>query len=342
MRLSAADNRVEIHVGDCRETLAALPEASVDCIVTSPPYYGLRDYGCEGQIGLEQTPAGYVAEIVGVMRLARRVLKPTGTLWVNLGDSYAGTGATGGGADGAKRGADGYGGSSPNGKGTWRSPREWGVKVKDLLMIPQSVAIALRADGWWLRSEIIWRKPTPMPESIKDRPTKAHEQVYMLAAAERYFYDQDAIKEPATHAGKIVSLGEKSLSRGQATGANREPSGNALFDGVTVGDFRNSRTVWDIPTEPCDLAHFALMPTELARRCILAGCPKGGVVLDPFGGGGTTGLTAARHGRRAILCELNPEYAEIARARIAREWKEPKRPAETVDMGPLFGNRAAE
>ena len=331
-RLVCADNRVEIIVGDCRETLAALPEASVDCIVTSPPYYGLRDYGCDGQIGLEQTPAAYVAEIVAVMRACRRVLKPGGTLWVNIGDSYAGGPQTG--KSGSKHGS--IGSYSERGRGAPIARMGADTKPKDLLMIPASVAIALRADGWWLRSEIIWHKPNPMPESVRDRPTKAHEQVFMLSNAERYWYDKDAIAEPATYAGKVVTLGEKSLSRGQATGASVAASGNAIADSVTVADLRNARTVWTIATEPCDLAHFALMPTDLARRCILAGCPKGGVVLDPFGGGGTTGLTAARHGRRAILCELNPEYAAIARQRIAREWREAVKPTDPMDAGPLF------
>lgn len=334
MRLTAAENRVEIIVGDCRDTLAALPEASVDCIVTSPPYYGLRDYGCDGQIGLEQTPEAYIAEIVGVMRLARRVLKPTGTLWLNLGDSYAAT----------TKGAGGAGKQHTN-AGSVIADRSWrvpdGCKPKDLLMIPASVAIALRADGWWLRSEIIWRKPNPMPESVRDRPTKAHEHVYLLAASERYFYDQEAIAERGAWCGKQLGIVRGKKVRAEAMG--RKPSGNERPGAdANAPEIRNARTVWDIPTEPCDLAHFALMPTELARRCILAGCPKGGVVLDPFGGGGTTGLTAARHGRRAILCELNPEYAEIARARIAREWREPERSNGGVDLGPLFADAMAE
>lgn len=321
-RLNAANGAVTIHVGDCRETLAALPEASVDCIVTSPPYFGLRDYGCEEQIGLEASPVAFVAAMVEVFRLARRVLKPEGTCWVNLGDSYAGGPQTG--KSGWKHGS--IGSYSERGRGAPVARKGENTKHKDLLMIPARVAIALCDDGWWLRSDIIWHKPNPMPESVTDRPTKAHEHVFLLTKAQRYFYDAAAIKDKAT-----------GLPAGNKARADRpDELINASF--VWGGaDTRNARTVWTIPTEPCDLAHFALMPTELARRCILAGCPKGGVVLDPFGGGGTTGLVAARHGRRAILCELNPEYAGLARDRIAREWRESTAPKQPADFGPLFG-----
>jgi DNA modification methylase len=195
------------------------------------------------------------------------------------------------------------------------------IKAKDLISIPQLVALALQADGWWLRSDVIWAKKNPMPESVTDRPTKAHEHVFLLAKSQRYFYDAGAIREAGVvPAGTLAAKG--SAERAAAPGVNARPPEYKCYDG-----FRNARTVWAIATEPSDLTHFALMPTELARRCILAGCPKGGVVLDPFGGGGTTGLVAARHGRRAILCELNSGYAEMARDRIAREWKEAPRAA---------------
>jgi DNA modification methylase len=208
------------------------------------------------------------------------------------------------------------------------------IKAKDLISIPQLVALALQADGWWLRSDIIWAKKNPMPESVTDRPTKAHEHVFLLTKAQRYFYDAGAIKERALQPfgeARFVAQHKQAALGANQTGTLGTHSG---------AEFRNNRTVWTIATEPCDLAHFALMPTELARRCILAGCPKGGVVLDPFGGGGTTGLVAARHGRRAILCELNPEYAEIARQRIAREWREPVKPTVDPNIGPLFAEAA--
>lgn len=334
--IRAARDAVEIRIGDCRDLLAAMPEASVDCIVTSPPYFCLRDYGCDGQIGLEPSPAEFIAAMVDVFRRARRVLKPTGTAWINLGDSYAGAGKTGGGAQGERLGAGGAGAASPNGKGSWASPKGWGVKVKDLMMIPARVAIALCDDGWWLRSDIIWAKKNPMPESVSDRPTKAHEHVFLLAKSQRYWYDAAAIKETATNRAPGSKASDKHIAVALTDPKARTKANLHLIGAV---EDRNARTVWVIPTEACDIAHFALMPTELARRCILAGCPKGGVVLDPFGGGGTTGLVAARHGRRAILCELNAGYAAIARDRINREWRE--QPTRMhVDAGPLFAGVA--
>jgi DNA modification methylase len=310
---------VSILIGDVRETLATLPAESVQCIVTSPPYYGLRDYGVDGQIGLEPTPEEYVAEMVAVFREARRVLRADGVAWVNLGDSYAGTGATGGGADGARRGADGYGGASPNGKGTWRSPKEWGLKVKDLIGIPWRVAFALQADGWWLRSECIWAKPNPMPESVTDRPTKAHEQVFMLTRSARYFYDAVAVAEPV-EVSTVERLSQATLD--QQAGSARANGGaktNGAMKAVGGKETRNRRTVWTIATQPFSGAHFATMPPDLAEICIKAGSRPGEKVLDPFGGAGTTGLVADRLRRNAILCELNPAYAEIARERINGE-----------------------
>jgi DNA modification methylase len=310
---------VSILIGDVRETLATLPAESVQCIVTSPPYYGLRDYGVDGQIGLEPTPEEYVAEMVAVFREARRVLRADGVAWVNLGDSYAGTGATGGGADGARRGADGYGGASPNGKGTWRSPKEWGLKVKDLIGIPWRVAFALQADGWWLRSECIWAKPNPMPESVTDRPTKAHEQVFMLTRSARYFYDAVAVAEPV-EVSTVERLSQATLD--QQAGSARANGGaktNGAMKAVGGKETRNRRTVWTIATQPFSGAHFATMPPDLAEICIKAGSRPGETVLDPFGGAGTTGLVADRLRRNAILCELNPAYAEIARERINGE-----------------------
>jgi len=323
--LSAAEGRVKIIVGDCRDSLAALPESSVDCIVTSPPYFGLRDYGCGKQIGLEPSPHEFVSALVDVFRLARRVLTQDGTCWINLGDSYAAT----------TKGSSGLGKNASN-RGPIMQERRWripeGNKPKDLLMIPARAAIALCDDGWWLRSDIIWHKPNPMPESVTDRPTKAHEHVFLLTKAQRYFYDAAAIKEPARYPGDFRATRadtRKSIEPMCLDGGSRSRTGTPTSQTI------NARTVWTIATEPCEIAHFALMPTELARRCVLAGCSKGGVVLDPFGGGGTTGLVAARHGRRAILCELNPEYAAIAKRRIDGEWKVAA-PQQVDEPGPLF------
>ena len=464
--------------GDCRVVLADLPAESVHCCVTSPPYFGLRDYGHDGQIGLEQTPAEYVEQLVQVFREVRRVLRDDGTLWLNLGDSYAGyhgnknsavpTSATNGWTNGTNENAR-----------TSTANRD-GLKAKDLIGIPWAVATALRdpyyagrikdindrvwlaamidgegcmfihkrkagtdsgarftksdgtevsytrnadtygaglevanthlaiienciritgvgsvvrqekdrrqplyrwnvrsnecrwiieevyphlvakkhqarlllgcpssgerADaahqalmglhggtptdvdfkppeslfqpGYYLRQDVIWAKSNPMPESVTDRCTKAHEYVFLLSKSPRYYFDSEAMAEPAIHAGKVVTLGEKSLSKGQANGANVAKSGNANADSVTVKDTRNRRSVWSIATQPFKEAHFATMAPELAETCIKAGCPIGGTVLDPFGGAGTTGLVADRLQRHAVLVELNPEYIGIARDRI--------------------------
>jgi DNA modification methylase len=271
--------------GDCREVLRTLPAASVHCVVTSPPYFGLRDYGVSGQIGLEETPDAYVAQLVDVFREARRVLQPDGTLWLNLGDSYA---------------------------GSWGA----GLKSKDLIGIPWRVAFALQADGWYLRQDIIWHKPNPMPESVTDRCTKAHEYVFMLSRSERYYFDADAMQEPATNAGKRVTLGAKSFAKGQAAGAGVAPSGNGLADHYDVPATRNKRSVWTVPTRPYKGAHFATFPPDLIVPCVRAGCPLGGTVLDPFNGSGTTGAVALTHGRNYIGCELNPEYIALSEQRI--------------------------
>ena len=306
--------------GDCLATLRGLPDGIAQTCVTSPPYYGLRDYGHAGQIGLEESPDAYVARLVEVFREVRRALRDDGTLWLNLGDSYHNLRThMGGGAPTntvhrgtARDGTECFGRVN-------RSKRFDGIKDKDLFGIPWMVAFALRADGWYLRSAIVWHKPNPMPESVRDRPTSAHEHVFLLSKSARYFYDAAAIAEDAIHAGQEVTLGEKSLSRGQASGAGVKASGNGLAASVTVGATRNSRNVWTIATQPYSGAHFATMPPALAERCIKAGSRPGDTVLDPFGGAGTTGLVADRLGRDAILCELNPEYARIARERIAAD-----------------------
>jgi len=302
-------NTVTIHVGDCLHTLRAMPDASVQCCVTSPPYWGLRDYGHDGQIGLESTPEAYVACMVEVFREVKRVLRDDGTCWVNLGDSYNGIGGPGK-QDGGPIGRT----AAVAIEGT-KGRRISTIKPKDLVGIPWRVAFALQADGWYLRQDIIWHKPNPMPESVRDRCTKAHEYVFLLSKSQRYYYDAEAVAEPATAGTHITT--EKSFG-GQAAGAKVVPSGNQIPGKQwSWGNTRNRRSVWTITPKPFSGAHFAVMPPDLADLCIRAGCPEGGVVLDPFGGAGTVGLVADRLGRDAVLCELNPEYAELARRRIA-------------------------
>lgn len=320
---------VKIIVGDVRSRIAELDAGSVQCCVTSPPYFGLRDYGVDGQIGLEDTPAAFVAELVLVFREVRRVLRDDGTLWLNLGDSYAGSGKGGNpdaGMQASNKGSQSVGCLYSTG----RTAREAavtnvtrktfeGIKAKDLIGIPWRVAFALQEDGWYLRSDIIWHKPNPMPESVTDRPTSAHEHIFLLTKSRRYFYDADAIRESGVQppekfgtGGALGSLQKQGYSK--ASGRNRDNSG-----GYGTESERNARNVWTIATRPYSGAHFATFPPELAERCIEAGCPAGGTVLDPFGGAGTTGLVADRLQRNAVLIELNPTYAEMARARIAGE-----------------------
>jgi DNA modification methylase len=269
----------QLIIGDCRKVLASLPGESVDCCVTSPPYFGLRDYGKDGQIGLEQTPDVYVQELVGVFREVRRVLRNDGTLWLNLGDSYS-AGGRGGGAEGSIQSGN-IGSTTGVVFDAWKVP---GFKPKNLLGIPWRVALALQADGWYLRQDIIWSKPNPMPESVTDRCTKAHEYIFLLSKSDRYYFNNEAIKEP--------SINED------------------------VGGMRNKRSVWTVTTRPCREAHFATYPTDLIVPCILAGSKSDGVVLDPFNGAGTTGLVSLSNGRRYVGIELNPDYAEISMRRF--------------------------
>lgn len=396
-------SEVRILIGDVRERLRELPDESVHCVVTSPPYWGLRDYGTatwvggqadcdhrsptmrEGrnedrarlagsaatnhdqlinmakagvcgkcgarrvdlQLGLEPTVADHIEAMVGVFREVRRVLRKDGTLWLNYGDCYA-TSPNGRSAAETK--------AAGNDDRTFRdkpfSTIGGVLKAKDLCMIPNRLAIALQEDGWWVRSEIIWHKPNPMPESIKDRPATSHEKVWLLAKSERYFYDADAVREPMAAASisrlsqdvenqagsdranggrktngrmKAVAKGNAKTFRGGVYTGNRQFDNDAPMDRDSHGNApnvsgdRNLRNVWTIPTAAFSEAHFATFPPDLAERCIKAGCPVGGMVLDPFGGAGTTGLVADRLGRDAILIELNPEYAAIAERRIARD-----------------------
>ena len=336
---------VKILQGDCREVLKTLPDGSVNCCVTSPPYFGLRDYKVDGQIGIEQTPDAYVAELVAVFREVKRVLADDGTLWLNLGDSYCNT--------------NGYARAQPEFQRQGRNDapandrdltqlHKAGFKTKDLIGIPWRVAFALQADGWYLRQDIIWHKPNPMPESVTDRCTKAHEYVFLLSKSERYYFDQKAIAEPVTQSiikrlsqpnlenqigsdrvpgktngnMKAVGRGGKNAFRGQGHMRGGE-NGPANRDGrdmkdVGTGDTRNKRSVWTVCTRPYKGAHFATFPPALIAPMILAGCPVGGTVLDPFGGSGTTGEVAESYGRNSILIELNPAYIELQKQRTAQ------------------------
>ena len=311
----------QIHLGDCIESMKAMPAQSVHTCVTSPPYFGLRDYGMDGQIGLEDTPDAFVARLVEVFCEVRRVLRDDGTLWLNLGDSYAAqrggthqpaetlSGGKGGKTtEGARVNRDRHDGYNPT-----RNAFAIGLKHKDLIGIPWRVAFALQADGWYLRQDIIWHKPNPMPESVTDRCTKAHEYVFLLSKSPRYYFDNEAIKERAMESS-LERLSQATLD--QQAGSARVPgktNGNMKAVG---GDMRNKRSVWTVTTKPFKGAHFATFPPDLIEPCILAGAPRGGVVLDPFGGSGTTAGVAIKNGRRAVLCELNPEYAALVPDRI--------------------------
>jgi DNA modification methylase len=389
-------SRGVLYCGDSLAVLRELPEASVHCCVTSPPYWGLRDYGTaqwEGgdpacdhkremnwpdpknpnansanghgaasqklggdcakcgarridqQLGLERTPEEYISRMAEVFREVRRVLRDDGTLWLNIGDSYASQGAAHGGREdnqsgvGAKRThAAGAGDQNPR-----MAPAD--LKPKDLVGVPWMLAFALRADGWYLRSEIIWAKPNPMPESVIDRPTKAHEQIFLLAKSMSYFYDVDAIREPATldrdpedrtpafwhhgtrnHAdpryqrtnGKHNATDPQAPGRRMVENVARKRAEGAAHDSP-FGHTRNKRSVWTVATEAFPEAHFATFPQALIQPCILAGCPEGGTVLDPFSGAGTTSLVAKENGRRFIGIELNPDYCKMAAKRLAQE-----------------------
>ena len=356
-----ARDGVTIYNGDCRAVLRQLPACSVNCCVTSPPYWGLRDYGHDGQIGLETTPNEYVAELVAVFREVRRVLRDDGTLWLNLGDSYARAPEKGG--SGTPNGRNtiemGYGaaqaskvGSSDGLVGRGERPGSRaigdGLKPKDLVGIPWRVAFALQADGWYLRQDIIWAKPNPMPESVTDRCTKSHEYLFLLAKSERYHCDMQAIAEPVTNFNEtganalrgqghmrdgdgpanregrdMKAVGKKSGNKAKTWGNNEtEDRGDGDGDVEThrgipwEGTMRNKRSVWTVTTRPYAGAHFATFPPALIEPCIRAGCPEGGTVLDPFLGSGTTAEVGQRLGCRVVGIELTEEYAELAASRF--------------------------
>lgn len=420
------DGRVTLHIGDCLAILATLPDNSVDCVCTSPPYWGLRDYGtakweggdpdcdhervgtrrtawansvkgpsntgkngtsyanmtkvvgghcakCEAhwvdhQIGMEPTLAEHLAVMVAVFEEVRRVLKPTGTCWVNYGDCYA---TTPNGKSAAAYKADGSDDRTFRDKPF--STIQGFMKSKDLCMIPNRLAIALQEAGWWVRSEIVWGKTNPMPDSAKDRPGTAHEKIFLLTKSGRYWYDSEAVRfqlspKTLTTYGTVRNdveddgtgkVKKSNMAKSMPVRKPRETPAEALtprhaghvnhtgINATPRGEGRNLRnyepaplSVWPMATQAFSEAHFATFPPELAERCILAGCPKDGLVLDPFGGAGTTALVALRHGRRAALIELNPEYAEITQRRIETEWRVPQK-ARAVDHGPLFAGGAA-
>ena len=304
-----------IYCGDALSVLSGFPDACADCCVTSPPYFNLRDYGASGQIGLEETPEEYVAHLVAVFDQVKRVLKPEGTLWLNIGDSYAGS----------NKGAASFPDNAMNYKqGTNRGllgktttvKQYTGYKKKDLIGIPWMVAFALRDAGWWLRQDIIWAKPNPMVESITDRCTRSHEYIFLLSKSKKYHFDAGAISEAAVKEARPREEGNHRYGGKKYTATPdklyRTKSGNIY----AYTGRRNKRDVWTVPTARMKEAHFATYPEDLVRPCILAGCPKGGIVLDPFMGSGTTAIAARKLGRSYVGVEINPEYADMARRRV--------------------------
>jgi len=337
-----------ILIGDARQRLAELPAGSARTCITSPPYFGLRDYGVDGQIGLEETPDAYVAEMVALFREVWRVLADDGTLWLNIGDSYVGGKGQSGQGNPDKQAQRASEGVSINqahhqiaGQGKTRptddrqAMREAGLKPKDLIGIPWRVAFALQADGWYLRSDIIWHKPNPMPESVTDRPTKSHEYLFLLTKKPKYFYDYEAVKEPL--ADSTWGRAARAESAKVKYGSPARPDSKQVIGGIdqshayaglatgrsngydTETGKRNKRDVWTINTKPFKGAHFAVMPEALVEPCVLAGSAEGDTVLDPFTGSGTVAVVANRHGRNFVGTELNAEYAQIAYQRITND-----------------------
>lgn len=324
-----------ILTGDSLEQLKTIPDDTVNTCVTSPPYYGLRDYGVDGQIGLEQTPEQYISKLVAVFREVRRALRDDGTLWVNIGDSYANDEKWGGKTSGKHARA-------LHGEGKiGRVKRYTGLPGKNLIGIPWMLAFALRADGWYLRQDIIWAKPNPMPESVRDRCTKSHEYIFLLSKSPKYYYDAESIAEPVSES----TVWRCSQNINAQTGSDRVPgktNGNMkavmpryggnkytndpdVFSRTKSGNaydyrpMRNKRSVWTVTTKPFKGSHFAVFPPDLIEPCVLAGSPADGLVLDPFTGSGTTGVVSLRNGRNFIGIELNPDYVSLAKSRIEKE-----------------------
>jgi DNA modification methylase len=297
-----------IHVGDAMSVLATFPSDHFHCVVTSPPYWGLRDYGVEGQLGLEESPDLFVGNLRMIFEQVRRVLKDTGTLWLNLGDSYIGP-------SGGKQGKNGQRQNRSFTASRILDKKASGLKTKDLAGIPWRVALALQQDGWYLRQDIIWHKPNPMPESVRDRCTKAHEYIFLMSKRPQYYFDHKAIREPMKASSVERQLrpwnGERQRSMPESYNPHSMSHYGKLSDGM-----RNRRSIWTVTTKPFRGAHFATFPPDLIEPCILAGCPEGGVVLDPFFGAGTTGLVAKKLNRKWVGIEINETYAKIARERI--------------------------
>lgn len=302
----------QIYNSECLQGLKSLPDNSIHCCVTSPPYYGLRDYGNDSQIGLEKTPEEYIQKLVDVFREVNRVLTKDGTLWLNIGDRYAGS----------MKGAAGYPDNAMNYKqGTNRETlgkatlvkQCTGCKSKDLIGIPWMLAFSLRSDGWYLRQDIIWSKPSVMPESVKDRCTKSHEYIFLLSKNKKYYFDNESIAEPTSSFDTVIRDRD-------ATKLNNTP-GRTKMQGLIRNDYltRNKRSVWTVATQPLREAHFAVFPEKLIMDCIKAGCPEGGIVLDPFMGSGTTAIVARKLNRNYIGFELNPNYVSIAENRLEKE-----------------------
>ncbi len=310
----------EIVCGSCLEIMRQWPDGLIDCCVTSPPYWGLRDYGVDGQLGLEKTPEEYVAKMVAIFAEVKRVLKPEGTLWLNLGDTYSSH-------KDCKSTPQSIAKGKPSevscviekGKSHSRNSKmlkSQGFKNKDLIGIPWMVAFALRQDGWYLRQDIIWHKPNPMPESVTDRCTKAHEYIFLMSKQPKYYCDMEAIREgDQVYTRKASGYKQEGQARPDGTMPYRG-GGFADTDTTTIG--RNKRSVWTVTTKPYSEAHFATFPPDLITPCILAGCPEGGIVLDPFMGSGTTAMVAYENRRNYVGCELNPEYIKLNRADIAK------------------------
>lgn len=320
--------------GDALEVLRTLPDECMDCCITSPPYYGLRDYGIDGQLGLEKTPEEYVNKIVDVFREVKRVLKKEGVMFLNLGDSYASNGKSGGDID-RDDGMD-----IERGRGRLNDHPI--IKPKDLVGIPWRVAFALQADGWYLRQDLIWAKPNPMPESVTDRCTKSHEYIFLMSKSPKYYYDAEAIKEPATYAlssgdhrppgivrDRIYGYDSKeAVLRGRVVHETkngitiRHPDGkhgDAQQSPKTFVENRNKRSVWTVTTKPFKEAHFATFPEDLIVPMVKAGCPEKGIVLDPFMGSGTTGIVAKKLKRNYLGIELNPSYIKMGNNRLAAQ-----------------------
>jgi DNA modification methylase len=302
--------------GNCLEKILDIPDNSIDCVISSPPYFGLRDYGVDGQFGLENTYQDYIANTIKLFETFKPKLKDQATIWWNVGDSYSNykdcksTAQTL--AKGTKSEQAHVIEKGKSHKRDTKLLKASGLKDKDLIMIPNRVAIALQDAGWYIRSEIVWHKPNPMPESVKDRPTSCHEKIWLITKNKKYYYDCDAIKEPC-------KTFDNNIRDRDTTKLNNTP-GRSKMGGLKKNNYtmKNKRNVWTVTTKPLRDAHFATFPMDLIEPCVLAGCPEGGTILDPFGGAGTTGLIARKHNRNSILIELNPKYIEIAKNRIAK------------------------